>query len=127
MSYLFIFVYVLDSPICSSKSLFPWQIFAALGRPINIACHMHNGNPSKLNFTWHLPNGHIRLGRDLNATSSSLSLIPYRHDEFGSIICQAQNELGLAGQCHLKMVLGGEGIDRMTTNTCVVHTRLIHV
>lgn len=99
--------FLLDSPRCSSRSPFPPDILTALGRPINLTCHMNNGNPSKINFTWHLPNGHIRLGHYLNATSSYITVIPKEIDEFGPTICRAQNDLGLFGQCHLKMILGG--------------------
>ena len=102
-----LFSSLLDSPRCSSKTPFLPDILTARGRPINLTCHMNNGNPSKINFTWLLPNGHIRLGHRLNATSSYITVIPQQIDEFGPIICRAQNHLGLFGQCHLKMILGG--------------------
>ena len=68
---------------------------------------MKNGNPSKINFTWHLPNGNKRLGHYLNKTSSYITIIPYHTADFGQITCRAQNELGLFGECYTKMILAG--------------------
>jgi hypothetical protein len=68
---------------------------------------MNNGNPSKINFTWHLPNGNIRLGHYLNTTSSYITIIPNSNTDFGQVICRAQNELGLFGECYVNMSLGG--------------------
>lgn len=99
---------LLDSPRCLSKSLL--LLYTGLNRPINLTCHMLAGNPSTINFTWHLPNGDIRRGQSLNSTSTSLRFIPKDRHQFGLIICRGQNEYSLAGQCHLKMVLGGEKI-----------------
>jgi hypothetical protein len=69
---------------------------------------MNNGNPSKINFTWHLPNKKIYLGNYLNATSSYITIIPNHIDDFGQVTCRAQNELNLFGECHINMILGGE-------------------
>lgn len=68
---------------------------------------MKNANPSKINFTWYLPNRNTRLGHPLNKTSSYLTVVPYYISDFGQITCRAQNELGLFGECHINMVLGG--------------------
>ena len=72
---------------------------------------MHHGNPSTINFTWHLPNGEILRGNHLNSSSNSIRFIPKDRHQFGVIICRGQNEYSLAGQCHLKMTLGGKNID----------------
>jgi hypothetical protein len=69
---------------------------------------MFNGNPSKINFTWHLPNGNVRLGSYLNTTSSYITIIPNNSTDFGEVTCRAQNELGLFGECHVNMILGGK-------------------
>ncbi|CAF3767718.1 unnamed protein product [Rotaria sordida] len=95
------------SPICSHKISFVPEYSTGIHRPINLTCHMNNGNPSKLNFTWHLPNGNIYLGYYLNKTSSHITIIPNSNIDFGQITCRAQNELGLFGECHFNMVLGG--------------------
>jgi hypothetical protein len=100
-------IFILDSPICSHKKLFLPQLYTGIHRPINLTCHMNNGNPSKNNFTWHLPNGHIRLGDNLNTTSSYITIIPKHTTDFGQVNCRAQNELGLFGECHINMILGG--------------------
>jgi hypothetical protein len=68
---------------------------------------MNNGNPSTNNFTWHLPNGNVYLGYYLNTTSSYLTINPKSVTDFGQITCRAQNELGLFGECHINMTLGG--------------------
>jgi hypothetical protein len=83
------------------------QFYTGIHRPINLTCHMNNGNPSKINFTWHLPNGNVRLGYYLNTTSSYLTIIPNTYTDFGQITCRAQNELGLFGECYMNMTLGG--------------------
>jgi hypothetical protein len=69
---------------------------------------MYNGNPSKINFTWYLPNGNIYLGYYLNTTSSYITVIPDSTTDFGQATCRAQNEVGLFGECHVNMILGGE-------------------
>jgi hypothetical protein len=99
--------FILDSPICSHKTPLPLQYYTGIHRPINLTCHMNNGNPSKNNFTWHLPNGNIHLGYYLNTTSSYITIIPKYITDFGQITCRAQNELGLFGECHINMTLGG--------------------
>lgn len=76
-------------------------------RTINLTCHMKNGNPPKNNFTWQLPNGQIYLGSSLNFTSSYLTITPRRYTDFGQVICRAQNEFGLIGECYMNMSLGG--------------------
>lgn len=96
-----------DSPICSYKNSLLPQVFTGIHRPINLTCHMNNGNPSKINFTWHLPNGNILLGYYLNTTSSYITLIPKTNIDFGQITCRAQNELNLFGECFINMNLGG--------------------
>lgn len=68
---------------------------------------MHYGNPSKINFTWHLPNGNTRFGYYLNKSSSYITLKPTNITDFGQITCRAQNELGLFGECYFNMGLGG--------------------
>ena len=68
---------------------------------------MKNANPSKINFTWYLPNGNVRLGHHLNSTSGYLTIVPSYTTDFGQVTCRAQNELGLFGECHINMVLGG--------------------
>ncbi|CAF2879252.1 unnamed protein product [Rotaria sp. Silwood2] len=95
------------SPICSRKISFVPEFSTGIHRPINLTCHMINGNPTKINFTWHLPNENIRLGHYLNKTSSYITIIPNYNTDFGQITCRAQNELGLFGECHFNMVLGG--------------------
>lgn len=101
-------VLILDSPICSHKfTLQPPQFYTGIGRSINLTCHMNNGNPARNNFTWHLPNGQILLGNSLNLTSSSLTITPQSYLDFGQVICRAQNELGLFGECLMNMSLGG--------------------
>ncbi|CAF3682043.1 unnamed protein product [Rotaria sp. Silwood1] len=95
------------SPICSRKISFVPEYSTGIYRPINLTCHMNNGNPTKINFTWHLPNGNIYLGHNLNKTSNYITIIPNYNTDFGQITCRAQNELGLFGDCHFNMVLGG--------------------
>ncbi|CAF1365858.1 unnamed protein product [Adineta steineri] len=95
------------SPICSHKISFLSQFYTGIHRPINLTCHMLNGNPPKNNFTWHLPNGNIRLGHYLNISSSYITIIPNQYTDFGQVTCRAQNELGLFGECHVNMILGG--------------------
>lgn len=103
----FVFCYILDSPICSRKITTLPEFLTGIRRPINITCHMNNGNPTKLNFTWHLPNGHKRFGNYLNRTSNYITIKATNTTDFGQITCRAQNELGLFGECHFNMVLGG--------------------
>lgn len=100
-------LFISDSPICSQKFASPPQLYTGIGRPINFTCHMNNGNPTRNNFTWHLPNGSIYFGHSLNSTSSYLTITPGSITDFGQITCRAQNELGLAGECHINMSLGG--------------------
>ena len=100
-------LFFLDSPICSHKFTLQPQIYTGIGRSINLTCHMKNGNPARNNFTWHLPNGQIVLGSSLNLTSSYLTITPLNYVNFGQVICRAQNELGLFGECHMNMSLGG--------------------
>ena len=108
ISFPFLLLLLLDGPTCSQTIQFPSQIFAGIHRPINLTCHMNNGNPASINFTWHLPDGHIRLGERINGTSSSITLIPRTANDFGRITCRATNALGLAGECDVNMTLGGE-------------------
>ena len=108
LPFLLLLLLLLDSPTCSQTIQFPSQIFAGIHRPINLTCHMNNGNPASINFTWHLPDGHIRLGERINGTSSSITLIPRTANDFGRITCRAANALGLAGECDVNMTLGGE-------------------
>ncbi|CAF0986525.1 unnamed protein product [Rotaria magnacalcarata] len=95
------------SPICSRKTTTLPEFLTGIRRPINITCHMNNGNPTKINFTWHLPNGHKRFGNYLNKTSNYITIKADNITDFGQITCRAQNELGLFGECHFNMVLGG--------------------
>ncbi|CAF1279939.1 unnamed protein product [Adineta ricciae] len=94
------------SPICSQKNSSPPQLYTGINRAINLTCHMSNGNPTKVNFTWHLPNGNIYLGSYLNTSSSYITYLPAYTTDFGQVICRAQNELGLFGECHVNMILG---------------------
>ena len=100
-------VLVLDSPICSYKYTLPPTIYVGITRTINLTCHMKNGNPPKNNFTWQLPNGQIYFGSSLNLTSSYLTITPRSYTDFGQVICRAQNEFGLIGECYMNMSLGG--------------------
>ena len=68
---------------------------------------MNDANPSKLNFTWLLPNGRTHLGYYLNTTSSYITFLPDYSEDFGQVICRAQNELGLFGECHINLIMGG--------------------
>ena len=69
---------------------------------------MNDGNPSKLNFTWILPNGNKRLGYYLNTTSSYITYTPNYNEDFGQTTCRAQNELSLSGECHINLNMGGK-------------------
>jgi hypothetical protein len=69
---------------------------------------MNDANPSKLNFTWLLPNGNKRLGYYLNTTSSYITVTPTYSEDFGKATCRAQNEFGLFGECHINIVMGGK-------------------
>ena len=73
---------------------------------------MHEANPVKLNFTWLLPNGNQRLGYYLNQTASYLTVTPIESDDFGQAICRAENELGLAGECQISLIMGGKSSRR---------------
>ncbi len=88
----------------------PPQFFTGIRRSINLTCFMNDANPSKLNFTWSLPNGNKHLGYYLNTTSSYLTVTPNQSEDFGQVTCRAQNELGLFGECYIKMIMGGKGI-----------------
>ena len=68
---------------------------------------MNDANPSNLNFTWILPDGHTHIGYYINSTSNYLTVLPNHSDDFGQVICRAENELGLSGECHINMVMGG--------------------
>lgn len=71
---------------------------------------MHGANPSKLNFTWLLPNAKQRAGLYLNSTASYLTVLPNQLNEFGPITCRAQNELDLVGECRIDMIMGGKRV-----------------
>jgi len=75
---------------------------------------MHDSNPSKLNFTWLLPNGNRRLGYLLNTTSSYILLTPNHSEDFGQVTCRAQNELGLIGECQVHLIMGGKQTTQLT-------------
>ncbi|CAF3221358.1 unnamed protein product [Rotaria sp. Silwood2] len=98
---------VLYGPTCSHKIQYAPQFFTGIHRSINLTCFMNDANPSKLNFTWLLPNGHTHLGYYINTTSSYLTILPKHSEDFGQVICRAQNELGLFGECHINMIMGG--------------------
>jgi hypothetical protein len=100
--------YFIDGPICSHKSQLSSQFYTGIRRSVNLTCYMNDGNPSKLNFTWHLPNGITRLGYYLNITSSFITVLPNQIEDFGQATCRAQNELGLFGECHINMIMGGK-------------------
>jgi hypothetical protein len=105
-------LYSIDAPTCSHKIQFPLQFFTGIHRPINLTCFMNDANPSKLNFTWILPNGNIRLGHYLNKTSSYITVLPTYTEDFGQVTCRAQNELDLFGECHINMIMGGKNINK---------------
>lgn len=96
-----------DSPLCSSNSLIPQALYVGLGRQVNLTCHMFIGNPANINFTWHLPNGAIHFGENYNSTSNFLSFKPKSNEDFGSIICRGENNIGLFDQCQIRIMLGG--------------------
>ncbi|CAF4568039.1 unnamed protein product [Rotaria sp. Silwood1] len=98
---------VVYGPTCSHKTQYIPQFFTGIHRSINLTCFMNDANPSKLNFTWLLPNGHTLIGYYLNTTSSYITILPKHSEDFGQIICRAQNELNLFGECHINMVMGG--------------------
>ena len=100
-----------DAPKCAQKTQSSPQFYTGLRRPINLTCFMHGANPSKLNFTWLLPNKKQRSGVYLNSTASYLTVLPNQLDEFGPVICRAQNELDLVGECRLNIMMGGKCVD----------------
>lgn len=107
--YIFIYLIVyIDSPTCSHKTSTTPQFFTGIHRSINLTCFMNDGNPSKLNFTWLLPNGNKRLGHYLNTTANYITITPKHSEDFGQATCRAQNELGLSGECHINMIMGGK-------------------
>ncbi|UJR31889.1 hypothetical protein I4U23_019363 [Adineta vaga] len=98
---------VVYGPTCAHKVQSSHQIFTGIHRPINLTCFMNDANPSKLNFTWILPNGNTRLGHHLNQTSNYITVIPNQIEDFGQATCRAQNELDLFAECHINMIMGG--------------------
>ncbi|CAF0988277.1 unnamed protein product [Adineta steineri] len=98
---------VVYGPTCSHKIQFPLQFFTGIHRPINLTCFMNDANPSKLNFTWILPNGIERSGYYLNQTASYITVIPKQIQDFGQATCRAQNEPNLFAECHVNMIMGG--------------------
>ncbi|CAF0811340.1 unnamed protein product [Rotaria sordida] len=98
---------VLYGPTCTHKIQYVPQFFTGIHRSINLTCFMNDANPSKLNFTWLLPNGRTHLGYYLNTTSNYITFLPDHSEDFGQVICRAQNELGLFGECHINLIMGG--------------------
>ncbi|CAF3351027.1 unnamed protein product [Rotaria socialis] len=98
---------VLYGPTCSHRIQYPPQFFTGIHRSINLTCFMNDANPSNLNFTWILPDGNTHIGYYINSTSNYLTVLPNHSDDFGQVICRAENELGLSGECHINMVMGG--------------------
>lgn len=101
----FAFASSLDAPKCVQSTT--QLVYTGLRRPVNLTCFMHDGNPSKLNFTWQLPTGNIRPGHPLNSTGTSLIVLPDQFDHFGSVLCRAQNELDFTGECRINLIMGG--------------------
>jgi hypothetical protein len=113
----------IDGPTCSHKIQHPPQFFTGIHRSINLTCFMNDGNPSKLNFTWLLPNGNKRLGYYINTTSSYITVLPNHSDDFGEATCRAENELGLFGECHINMIMGG----KYQTIVFYIYKKSIHI
>ncbi|CAF0878185.1 unnamed protein product [Adineta ricciae] len=98
---------VVYGPTCAHKVHPSHQFFTGIHRPINLTCFMNDANPSKLNFTWILPNGETHLGHLLNQTASYITVLPNHIEDFGQATCRAQNELDLFAECHINMIMGG--------------------
>ncbi|CAF0747955.1 unnamed protein product [Didymodactylos carnosus] len=91
------------APTCHST--FVAYFYTGKNRPVNLTCQMNDANPQRLNFTWILPSGQIRVGNLINTTTSYITILPSLQD-FGTIRCRAQNEFGGIGECDVNMVLG---------------------